>query len=248
MTSELGPRIGRALYDHRRSLLLGVALSSLAGAAAVLVVPGADLAVGGAARAFVVLAGLGAGIYGVWTVVEMAGDETTVRRADPFDRIPEHVEVGVDELVGDDVNEQLDRYDALHGWRRQQTERTVRDRLATTVVDTIVDVDGVDRETATARLDDGSWTDDARAAALFEPGTIQRSVEDRVAEWVTGDRFVRRVEAVIDELRRRHEPRRRTPIEHLDGNRNEPRHEAVRIRSGDTDSQADEAASTEVER
>lgn len=244
MSRGLGRRIARSLDEHRRQLLLAVAVLALSGAAGALVLPGADLAVGGVARLFVVLAGLAAGVAGVWTVVQMAGDETGGRRADPFDRVPEHVEVGVDELVGADVNEHIDRYESQHGWRRQRTIRTVRDRLGTTVVDTVVDVDGVDRDTAVDRLSDGSWTDDDRAAALFaEPGAIQRSIDDRVADWAIGDSFARRVEAVIDELRRRHAPRRRTAIERLDGKRTEPRRTAVRIRSADEESPEDDAGS-----
>lgn len=231
---SLAPRVARFLYAHRRPILLAVGVCSLALAAAVLLVPGAVVVLGGGVRAMVVLAGLAAGLIGMWTVVRMTDDGPVPRRPGPFDRVPEHVEVGVDAVVGDGVNETLDRYTAQRRWREQRTARVVREQLGDAVIETIVDTEGVDRETAVARLSDGSWTDDELAAELFaEPGTIERSLDERIAEWVRGDPFARRVEATVDELGRRHEARRRTPLESLDGMRREPRTSSVRIVSAD---------------
>jgi len=108
--------------------------------------------------------------------------------------------------VGRAIDEQIERL------RGDETDTSaVRDavvsdawqHLRETAVETMVTVEGIDRETANARIRDGSWTDDPRAARfLGGEEAPPLPVWLRIADWLRGAPSVRRIEATVEAIQR----------------------------------------------
>lgn len=111
--------------------------------------------------------------------------------------IDEHVEA----LVGDDAS--VNRDGAVDEvWRH----------LRETAVETMVDVEGMDRETASARIGDGTWTEDPRAAAfLGGEAAPPLPVWLRIADFLRGAPAARRIEATVEAIQRHAEVERAGP-------------------------------------
>lgn len=122
----------------------------------------------------------------------------------PFEDPPEEpvyagaetVGAGLDATLGTLREEALSLSDVAYRRKRN----TVRADLSTAAVDLLVDVEGIDPSTARARIEDGEWTDDPRAAALL--GNVDPPLSMRVRDWLSGEGFDRRVAATVAELQR----------------------------------------------
>lgn len=80
---------------------------------------------------------------------------------------------------GDDFDELLAQAGATRQYGNQR--ETVRERLRRAAVDVVVRTEGVSREEAVARIDDGSWTDDPYAAAFFTGRVEDASLVERLS-------------------------------------------------------------------
>lgn len=186
--------------------LKGIGTLALIGALVVAVVPGV-LASVPALR--VVASPLLIGPLGVLAAVLAlqafrAGGETDAREyptpeyenREPADapRIGRAVDERIERLLGDE---------AASGTVRDGVVDDAREHLRDTAVETMVDVEGMDRETATARVRDGTWTDDPRAAAfLGGEAAPALPVWLRIADWLRGAPAVRRIEATVEAIHR----------------------------------------------
>ena len=102
-------------------------------------------------------------------------------------------------VVGSDIDDVLAQLSAAReypdGWKRVDAEGTVRS-LAVEVLRSETDRDA---DAAATALDEGTWTDDPRAAAFLGTGT-GLPVRTRVADWASGEPYRRQLEATVAEL------------------------------------------------
>lgn len=121
--------------------------------------------------------------------------------------LPTPESVGVQRsTAGADLDRQLDLV-AEDGERSRQARARVRREVRSVAVRTLVDVEGIDEAAAETRLDEGSWTDDPRAAAFLGGEGVDRPpLSIRVTDWLSADpTFTRRARATVEALERRRE-------------------------------------------
>ena len=112
-------------------------------------------------------------------------------RPGPFVEDPPELPQETDTRV---VGEQLDR-----AIRSGATDRVV-DELREAAVTVRMRKNGVDRETAVRDVARGTWTEDARAAALLGEHAPPPPVHQRVRDWVAGDTREKRIRHALDEI------------------------------------------------
>jgi hypothetical protein len=104
-------------------------------------------------------------------------------------------------VAGESVDEALSRLAApkrRESWSINDDRWEVRSRVRGVAETVLVEHDGLDPETASVRLDEGTWTDDPRAAAFLGDATPPPAV--RVVDWLSGRPFERRARAAVAEL------------------------------------------------
>ncbi|WP_440989053.1 DUF7269 family protein [Haloarchaeobius baliensis] len=154
-----------------RGLLLAVGLSLVGAGLLGTVAPG--LVVGDAVALVVLVAG---SLVAVALAVVFARQDTerTVDRATTPDRAGPRV-------PGRSADEQLANVTAAGRVRGDDAREDVYERLTAVAVDTLVARYDCTPDEARRRLDEGTWTDDPVAAALF--------VEGAAPDWTTRDRL-----------------------------------------------------------
>ncbi len=115
------------------------------------------------------------------------------------DRVEDRSPVTTDDVVGERIDGALEEStDVPRADRRQietdvriAVERTLRERSALSLTE------------ARDRIQEGTWTDDPRAATLLSP-VEHRSRFDRFRDWLVGKHYERPLRAAIAELERLH--------------------------------------------
>ncbi|WP_436923791.1 DUF7269 family protein [Halosimplex amylolyticum] len=153
-------------------------------------------ALAGSARLFVYLFAHLAVALGAWSLWQARGD----RVGGGSTTLPDPADAGrtADRVVGDSVDETLRRLadpsDVVELRGRIDVERAIREA----VIDVLRNDSDTDFEDVRAAIDEGTWTDDPRAAAYV--GDVELPVRLRVIDWASGDPYRRRVEATVAEL------------------------------------------------
>lgn len=183
---------------YRRAV--AAVLGALALVAAVAVLAGfgsgrVDAAVGAARLVVYVFAhfALVLGAWSAWRAWFDAGDdaETSLPPPDETDETDETV-------IGSDVNGMLRRLAdpsaTVQGWQRVRVEKAVR----SVAIDVLRAEADAEFDDVAAAIDEGTWTDDPRAAAYL--GDVPLPVRLRVIDWASGDPHRRRIDATVAEL------------------------------------------------
>ncbi|KTG10605.1 hypothetical protein AUR64_08020 [Haloprofundus marisrubri] len=101
-------------------------------------------------------------------------------------------------VPGDEVDME---FASERSFGRAQKREKVRDRLREAALETLVGYGGLTREEAQKRLNEGTWTDDALAAAALHESPRRPSVVTRIrAMFRTESAFERSARHVVDEL------------------------------------------------
>lgn len=94
-----------------------------------------------------------------------------------------------------------DAEDPSRGVNRIVDRRQIRKQLRNTAADVLSDAHGLSREEALTLIEDGTWTDSRRAAGFLGDADAPRPrLSTRIRDWASGDPFVRRVDATVDEI------------------------------------------------
>ncbi|WP_415382716.1 hypothetical protein [Halosimplex sp. TS25] len=133
------------------------------------------------------------GLWSLWTARGSGTEETQTTLPHP-----ERADESPGKVLGGDIDETLRRLadptDTVELRGRIDVERTIR-RVA---VDVLREEADYDLGGLQAALDEGTWTDDPRAAAYM--GDVELPVRIRVIDWASGDPYRRRVQATVAEL------------------------------------------------
>jgi hypothetical protein len=189
------------------------ALVALAGATVVVTVPGlVELAVGADAvrqlRSAAPLLGavVGAlGLYGLYDrheSPEYESDETVELPA----ANPKSTQGAGQTVVGADIDELLEsidgRVDPYNGLEASYAA-DIRRELRETAERVIVDATGVTESVAAAAIEDGSWTDDRRAASFLGGEDVpEPPLPVQLRDWASGEGFDRKVDATVEAIQR----------------------------------------------
>jgi len=218
------PAPGRRFVQYT---LLG--LAALAGAVFVVTFPSVLPDVGsGTARQLQLVASVSAaviGVFGLYTVVRTQDsalppikgsqprdpyrdDETGDRSTELLDELlePEATQAESGELVGDDIDELLEkidgRVDPYNGLEASYASE-IRNRLREAARQMLVETAEMSMEAAARDVRTGSWTDNRRAATfLGGPDAPDPPIEMQLRDWASGEGFDRKVEAATAEIRR----------------------------------------------
>lgn len=218
------PAPGRRFVQYT---LLG--LAALAGAVFVVTFPSVLPDVGsGTARQLQLVASVSAaviGVFGLYTVVRTQDsalppikgsqprdpyrdDETGDRSTELLDELlePEATQAESGELVGDDIDELLEkidgRVDPYNGLEASYASE-IRNRLREAARQMLVETAEISMEAAAREVRTGSWTDNRRAATfLGGPDAPDPPIEMQLRDWASGEGFDRKVEAATAEIRR----------------------------------------------
>ncbi|EMA21760.1 DUF7269 family protein [Haloarcula marismortui] len=218
------PAPGRRFVQYT---LLG--LAALAGAVFVVTFPSVLPDVGsGTARQLQLVASVSAaviGVFGLYTVVRTQDstlppikgsqprdpyrdDETGDRSTELLDELlePEATQAESGELVGDDIDELLEkidgRVDPYNGLEASYASE-IRNRLREAARQMLVETAEMSMEAAAREVRTGSWTDNRRAATfLGGPDAPDPPIEMQLRDWASGEGFDRKVEAATAEIRR----------------------------------------------
>ena len=218
------PAPGRRFVQYT---LLG--LAALAGAVFVVTFPSVLPDVGsGTARQLQLVASVSAaviGVFGLYTVVQTQDsalppikgsqprdpyrdDETGDRSTELLDELlePEATQAESGELVGDDIDELLEkidgRVDPYNGLEASYASE-IRNRLREAARQMLVETAEMSMEAAAREVRTGSWTDNRRAATfLGGPDAPDPPIEMQLRDWASGEGFDRKVEAAATEIRR----------------------------------------------
>lgn len=145
------------------------------------------------------------GLYGLYDrheSPEYESDETVELPAADPETTPEAEQL----VVGSDVDELLEsidgRVDPYNGLEASYAA-DIRRELRETAERAIVDSTGVSEPVAAAAIEDGSWTDDQRAASfLGGDGVSEPPLGVQLRDWASGEAFDRKVGATIDAIQR----------------------------------------------
>jgi len=218
------PAPGRRFVQYT---LLG--LAALAGAVFVVTFPSVLPDVGsGTARQLQLVASVSAaviGVFGLYTVVRTQDsalppikgsqprdpyrdDETGDRSTELLDELlePEATQAESGELVGDDIDELLEkidgRVDPYNGLEASYASE-IRNRLREAARQMLVETAEMSMEAAARDVRTGSWTDNRRAATFLSgPDAPDPPIEMQLRDWASGEGFDRKVEAATAEIRR----------------------------------------------
>ena len=153
----------------------------------------------------VVLLGLVGGAYGLLQLYRTGREEE--ERTPLVDRNPERAHYREERVVGADVDASIEAVDGelpesdAKDWWTYREKTDVKTAMTSVAVDVLSSEHDVSREAAAKMVDDGSWTDDDRAAT-FLGGEYAGSVPLRTQffDWLSGAAYERRAEATIDEV------------------------------------------------
>lgn len=189
-----------------------VAVASLLAGAVVVLAPWAvprGIATGtasslGAARGVVLVLAVVAGLLGARTLLAMSGER------DPDGRPPSERRLGRRRppdarVAGWRVDEALARVTAAdpdrHPSQRVHDVQTVRQRLRDAAVRTLSSSHDVSRDRAAEMVDDGTWTEDPRAAAFLGSAAAPAPpLRIRIRDWASGESTERSVEHAADAI------------------------------------------------
>ena len=146
------------------------------------------------------LAGAG-GVLAIWSLKGGVMDEREViwqPSVEPERHFHEQRTTGSDVDDGLRLSENLGLEPRERRSRRATTRRHVR-RGAIEMFRS----EGDTKVEATERLEDGSWTDDPRAAAFLGASNASIPLRTRISDWARGETFDRRAERAISELQAR---------------------------------------------
>lgn len=220
MMRLLGRVVGRVetLFRNRESrerILLGVGIGSLVLSFVIVFLPWAvpestvEPLVGWVAdpTTIFLLAGV-AGVLALWSlrggVVEEKDGIWQPRTEPEKAHFYEHRTSGsnVDDGLGLSGNFELRA-------RERRTRRaTTRNHVRRAAIETLRS-EGYTGKEARKRLEDGSWTDDPRAAAFLGTSDASVPLRMRISDWARGETFDRRVERTVSELQTRNGGRSR---------------------------------------
>ena len=145
----------------------------------------------------VLLFGGVAGLLGLWSFKRGVGDADETELWSPR-RLPERAYYDEHRTAGADVDAVLDDEEAGSGPRTN-----ARSRIRETAVSVIANAHNCSNGEANQRLNDGSWTDDPRAAAFFaKPGVSTVPLRARIRDWASGESFERQARYAVAELER----------------------------------------------
>ncbi|MBX0321543.1 hypothetical protein EGH21_00730 [Halomicroarcula sp. F13] len=194
-------------------LFAAVGLVSLLAAVVVATVPGLVGSLVGAGTTATLRAAIPA-TAGLVTLLGLYGVVTRSHAADSDDPAPVELPTATPEsmqgptqtVVGDDVDDLLDRIDGRvdpYDGLEASYAADVRRRLRETVERTLVRRTGLDAEEAQDAVEAGTWTDDPRAASfLGGDGVPDPPLGRQVRDWASGEGFDRKVDATLAEIRR----------------------------------------------
>lgn len=146
---------------------------------------------------------LAAGAVGVWRTVRTskssAGEWSGERIRLPY-YPPEYARYDARRSVGGSVDRALaDADDAdlnQTTWQRHRHRRDAFQSLRDAAATVLVTRDGCERSEALRRLDEGTWTDDPRAAwFLGSSEVLEPPLSIRIRDWANGERYQRGVRA-----------------------------------------------------
>ncbi|EFW92996.1 hypothetical protein ZOD2009_06554 [Haladaptatus paucihalophilus DX253] len=147
------------------------------------------------------LAGAG-GLLAIWSL----GDGVTDERDEIWQprTDPERAHYDEHRTSGSDVDDGLGLSGnlGLESRERRSRRATTRRHVRRAAVETLAG-DGYTKTEARERLEDGSWTDDPRAAAFFGASSADIPLRTRITDWARGQTFDRRTERAVSELRER---------------------------------------------
>lgn len=186
---------------RRQALAAGGGLA-LTVALVVAVVPSAPSAAVAVDTALLAALGFAIGGVGFWTAIrslDRFDDEA------PFEQPPEVASEHDRPTVGEDIDEAYRelverKYDTDVQYRLRR--RRLRRQLRSMAVETLADAESILRQEARARIDDGSWTDDPRAASFLGASVDKPPLEIRIGDWLSGETIRRQVDHTIAELER----------------------------------------------
>ncbi|MFC4549784.1 MULTISPECIES: DUF7269 family protein [Halorussus] len=169
-------------------LALGVALSPTV--AAVL-----RPAAGFAGPGTVLLFGGLAGLLGLWSLKRTVGEGSEDAGLWTPATTPERAHYDEQRTTGTAVDAVLDGEDDEQGVRQRAWKRIRR-----TAVTVLADAENCSRQVARGRIDDGSWTDDPRAAAFLARSPSLLPLRTRVRDWASGEAYERRARRAVAEI------------------------------------------------
>lgn len=150
--------------SRSRILNLPTTLGALAALAGLAMIVDAELA-GGLPPAAVLLVGVGLLALFQGVRVAVGGLRASAKQA----ALPDVESRRALPTAGDDFDEQLRGVVRGPRWGRAHERAAVRERLERVAVDVLTTYGDCSPEAARRQLDDGTWTDDPQAVALFAP-------------------------------------------------------------------------------
>ncbi|WP_241692886.1 DUF7269 family protein [Haloarcula limicola] len=187
-------------------------LAALAAAVLVVAIPGllpapADSTATAALRAAAPYAGVAVALVGLYGVLgrEEDGESTPETPVELPSANPETIHGESHSVVGDDVDALLQRIDGRvdpYNGIEASYAVEVRHRLREAVRRALVRYTDRDREAAETAIEDGTWTDDARAASLVGERAGDPPLAVQLRDWASGEGFDREVAATLAEIRR----------------------------------------------
>ena len=116
---------------------------------------------------------------------------------------PERSHGPTNDVVGTEIDHQLDRVGGMVDGNpgNHYTAYKVKQRLAALARRVVADATGCSEERAREHVDEGTWTDDVRAASfLGGPDAPERTLAMRIRDWASGSTFDRQVVATVNEI------------------------------------------------
>ncbi|WP_158059432.1 DUF7269 family protein [Halorussus halophilus] len=145
----------------------------------------------------VLLVGAVAGLLGLWSFKQGVGDTDEADLWTP-QKLPERAYYDEHRTAGADVDSVLDEEEVMAGPRNE-----ARSRIRKTAVSVVANAQDCSGGEANGRLNDGSWTDDPRAAAFFaERGVADVPLRARIRDWASGEAFERQARHAVAEMER----------------------------------------------
>lgn len=143
------------------------------------------------------LFGAVAGLLGLWSFKQGVGDNADADLWTP-QKMPERAYYDEHRTAGADVDTVLEDEEIQSGPRTD-----ARSRIRQTAVSVVANAENCSNGEANGRLNDGSWTDDPRAAAFFaNRGVTTVPLRTRIRDWASGEAFQRQARHAVSELER----------------------------------------------
>ncbi|WP_435362025.1 DUF7269 family protein [Haloarchaeobius sp. DFWS5] len=134
------------------------------------------------------------------------GDEDDYATSAQRFGVPEEATYQARESAGANIDDSVEKLTGelpgsrAKNWWQSRERLEVEGAIRTAAIDVLMSSENCSHDEAKAHLDNGTWTDDPRAAAFLGPEAPELPIKMQFYDWLSGEAYERHVTHTVDEI------------------------------------------------